>query len=304
MAEGSAKYNINVVNVGSGTTIIGDNQNITIAMGTSGHGQPSVTSVVKSHADEDGHHINRGYALIIHNMKNFRKLPSREGSEKDVGAIKRFCRKAGLTLDDLKENCTVSEIRTHCRKLASDNKLFSNYDGFVCFILSHGNRYGIYGVDEDIIKVKDIVSYFKENKDLLGKPKLFFIQACRSEGSSPGLPSARGKESDGVSTGHEIDSFVEDDGDYEKMLLPPESSDILLAHSTIDGEQSYRDIRTGSWFIQTLMKQFEDHAQTLHVLDILTKVNGDMSGNEFAGYRQMPIQVSTLRKSVYFKINT
>ena len=171
-------------------------------------------------------------------------------------------------------------------------------------------RYGIFGVDEDVIRVKEIVSYFQENKDLLGRPKLFFIQACRSEGflsPSPGLSSTRGrKESDGVLPGNEISSFVEDDGetDYAKILLPPESSDILLAHSTIDGQKSYRNTLEGSWFIQTLVKQFKDHAHTLHVLDILTKVNGDMSGKEFAGYRQMPIQVSTLTKPVYFKVAT
>ena len=91
-------------------------------------------------SDKDGHHIRNGYALIIHNKRNFRTLPSREGSEKDVDAIKRFCSKAGLTLDDLKEDCTVAEIHRRCKKLASDKNLFSNYDGFVCFILSHGNR--------------------------------------------------------------------------------------------------------------------------------------------------------------------
>ena len=126
------------------------------------------------------------------------------------------------------------------------------------------------------------MSYFKECESLLGKPKLFFIQACRSEGK-----------------------IADDSTEMEnkKRLLPPESSDILIAHSTIPGTQSYRDIRTGSWFIQALIKQFKAHAQTLHVMDIMTIVNEDISKQESEGKRQMPIQVSTLRKFVYFKIN-
>ena len=142
------------------------------------------------------------------------------------------------------------------------------------------NSTGICGVYDDIISVEEIFSYFKESVDLLGKPKLFFIQACRI-------------------------GELEDDGneiDHKQRLCPPDSSDILIAHSTIDGESSFRNIHNGSWFIQTLMKQFQTHAQSLHVMDIMTVVNEDMAGSEFEGYRQMSNQLSTLTKFVYFKM--
>ena len=131
----------------------------------------------------------------------------------------------------------------------------------------------------EIISVEEIVSYFKENNDLRGKPKLFFIQACRAD--------------------------VEDDNpwiDYEKTLCPPDSPDILVAYSTIDGELAHRHIRTGSWFIQTLLKQISTHAYNEHLMDIMILVNKKIAESELSGYRQMPQQVSTLTKFVYFKM--
>ena len=76
---------------------------------------------------------------MIHN-KYFQKLRYREGSEKDLNEIKVFCREAGLTID-LIENQKVTDIRDYCKKLTdADENKFRNYDGFVCFIISHGDR--------------------------------------------------------------------------------------------------------------------------------------------------------------------
>ena len=134
---------------------------------------------------------------------------------------------------------------------------------------------------DETISVEEIVSYFKESDDLSGKPKLFFIQACRAEG------------------GIEDDST---EGDHEKPLCPPDSSDILVAYSTIEGELSFRHIYEGSWFIQTLLKQIKMHAHNAHLMDIMIVVNKDMAESDLGGYRQMPQQVSTLTKFVYFKM--
>ena len=138
------------------------------------------------------------------------------------------------------------------------------------------NSYGICGVCEEVISIGEIVSYFEESNDLRGKPKLFFIDACRADNN----------------------------GDYEKHPFLPESPDILIEYSTIVGKESYRDIYRGSWFIQTLIKQLHTHGHNAHLVDIMIVVNKEIAESELQGRRQMPEQVSTLTKFVYFKMAT
>ena len=144
-------------------------------------------------------------------------------------------------------------------------------------------RSGICGAHEEIISVDEIVGYFKKSNDLRGKPKLFFIQACRVNVT----------EDDSTQIVHE-----------RPLRLPPESSDILVAHSTIEGKAAYRDIYEGSWFIQTLIKRFNAHANRRHLMDIMIAVNKDVANIEQESCRQMSQQVSTITKFVYFNMAT
>ena len=143
-------------------------------------------------------------------------------------------------------------------------------------------RSGICGTHKGIISVEDIVGYFEETNDLRGKPKLFFIQACRV-------------------------NVIEDDNtqiDHEKPICQPDSSNILIAHSTIEGKAAYRNIYEGSRFIQTLIKRFNAHANRRHLMDIMIAVNEDMAKIEQESCRQISQQISTIRKFVYFKMAT
>jgi len=59
----------------------------------------------------------------------------------------------------------------------------SAYDAFILVILSHGNKDGIYGIDgrKGFVLLEDITALFDGPKcrSLIGKPKMFFIQACQ-----------------------------------------------------------------------------------------------------------------------------
>lgn len=57
----------------------------------------------------------------------------------------------------------------------------SNYDAFVCCILTHGKLGVVYTSDGKAVEILSLVDYFSDRQcpSLKGKPKLFFIQACQ-----------------------------------------------------------------------------------------------------------------------------
>ena len=57
----------------------------------------------------------------------------------------------------------------------------SPYSCFVCCISSHGTREGIVGTDDEVVNIRDLTSPLCASKceSLAGKPKLFFVDACR-----------------------------------------------------------------------------------------------------------------------------
>ena len=65
----------------------------------------------------------------------------------------------------------------------------SNMDCFVCFILSHGEKGKIKGVDNELVNIKDLLSCFSGSNcpSLAGNPKLFFISLyCLTPSVFPG----------------------------------------------------------------------------------------------------------------------
>lgn len=162
---------------------------------------------------------------------------------------------------------------------------------FVCILLSHGEDGTIFGTD-DFIPLKNLTTLFRGDKcrTLVGKPKLFFIQACR------------GTELDG---GIEADSGGDSSDDQQRI---PVEADFLYAYSTVPGYYSWRNTMNGSWFIQSLCEMLKQYGDTLEIMNLLTRVNRkvayefESSSNipNFDGKKQIPCIVSMLTKELYF----
>jgi len=73
------------------------------------------------------------------------------------------------TFQDIKRVCFAERTQN------SDSKVF------VLCILSHGERESVYGSDGVLVKVEELETAFdgKHCKQLIGRPKLFLIQACQ-----------------------------------------------------------------------------------------------------------------------------
>jgi hypothetical protein len=54
--------------------------------------------------------------------------------------------------------------------------------------MTHGDDGVIYGIDKSI-ELDQLIQPFKQNRTLAGKPKLFFIQACRGSKFIEGIDS-------------------------------------------------------------------------------------------------------------------
>lgn len=117
--------------------------------------------------------------------------------------------------------------------------------------MTHGKRDGkIYSSDGELY-VNEIWEYFiRDNcKTLIGKPKLFFIQACRGSLVDPGIlfkvvPQALRKK---ILMHDMVDSknLLE-----EENFVIPSLADLLVMYSTSEGYYSFRNPKDGSWFIQ------------------------------------------------------
>lgn len=64
----------------------------------------------------------------------------------------------------------------------------TEYDSFVCCVLSHGAQGHIYGTDGRLVSITDMTGPFKSVvcPSLAGKPKMFFIQACQGREKQEG----------------------------------------------------------------------------------------------------------------------
>ena len=212
-----------------------------------------------------------------------RRDVERCGSEMDVKNMSEFFENAGLNPIKECQNQEASQMKTELKN--ASEKDFSKYDCFICVILSHGSREGILGTDNKAIQVDYITSLFRgsECPTLEGKPKLFFIQACR---------------------GGDQDLATESDSEPVPFSYPtlPADSDFLICYASSPGLQSYREPE-GSWFITAVSEVFKQYADREHVMDMMLRVNKNVADNySNQGHKQMPSEVCMLTKKVYFNV--
>lgn len=143
---------------------------------------------------------------------------------------------------EIQHDCTSKEMLSVLQELGRrDHK---QMDCVVCCILSHGQERGVYGVDSDTVKIKQLMEPLNglNCPTLAGKPKLFFIQACQGTNEQKAVYV----ETDGPAC-----DFVYSDAITAKDSIPSDA-DFLLAMATVPSFISFRDKKNGTWFIHSL----------------------------------------------------
>ncbi|KAM4808254.1 caspase-3 [Rhinophrynus dorsalis] len=229
-----------------------------------------------------------GLCLIINN-KNFHpstNMGTRNGTDLDARRLQETFRSLGYKVE-IHNDRKCADIFGVLKKASDEDH--SKRNSFVCAILSHGEDGLIYGTDGSI-PIKNLTNLFRGDrcKTLVGKPKIFFIQACRGTELDSGVEMDSGSESD------------------ETQRIPVEA-DFLYAYSTVPGYYSWRNTLNGSWFIQSLCEMLKLYSSHLELIQILTCVNhmvalefeSSSTSLQFNAKKQIPCVVSMLTKALY-----
>ncbi|KAJ9575402.1 hypothetical protein L9F63_025647, partial [Diploptera punctata] len=188
-------------------------------------------------------HSRRGIAIIF-NHKKFSMMASRSGTDKDCVNLSVQLQNLGFEVrsyDDL----TFGELSQVLSTTSKEDH--SNADCLMVVVMSHGDPGYLHSRDRRY-QTEELWLRFVGNKcpTLAGKPKLFFIQACRGTKVDSGVRVE-------VDSGKSLD---ETDG-YTVSYTIPQHADLLIAYSTMEGHYSWRNPRQGSWFIQALCEELE-----------------------------------------------
>lgn len=214
-------------------------------------------------------------------------MNQRNGTDVDAGNAMKVFAKLGYKVKVYNDQ-TVDQIKQVLTSVSQDDHSCSA--SFVCVLLSHGDDGVFFGTDASV-ELRSLTSLFRGDRclSLVGKPKLFFIQACR------------GTDLDG---GIETDSLP--NGSPTARI--PVEADFLYAYSTAPGYYSWRNTQTGSWFMQSLCEMISKYGKELEILHIMTRVNHKVAvefesisnSPGFDAKKQIPCVVSMLTKEMYF----
>ena len=232
----------------------------------------------------------RGICVIINNEK-FNALQPRFGAAVDVHNLENLFHYLSFDTQS-HENKTHVEMRQILNNVADMNH--DKYDCLMVAILTHGD-YGdvLYGIS-GVITIQEVIQTFSSKRcpTLIGKPKIFIIQACRGRRNNQAV---------------ELDDTNSDEYDMTDSgpTVHPNISDYLVAFSTIPGHLSFRNNKIGSIFIDRLVKIFRQHAADEDIITMLERVTDEVSkyqpqGSMYQDSRQSPELRSSLRGKLFF----
>ncbi|KAF7660431.1 hypothetical protein LDENG_00281990 [Lucifuga dentata] len=243
----------------------------------------------------------RGLALIFNQEHFYWRLGmnNRNGTNADRYNLEKRFKDLDFEVRAY-DNYRQVEILDKISEAAEDNH--SDADCFVCIFLSHGENDHVYSYDGKI-NIQDITALFKGEKckSLVGKPKIFILQACRGD-----------KHDDPVTPSDDVDSEVKTNEvvvDAGAVYTLPAGADFIMCYSVAEGYYSHRETLNGSWYIQDLCELLQKYGDSLEFTELLTLVNrkvsmrsvGYSNDKSSIGKKQVPCFASMLTKKLYFR---
>ncbi|XP_053357973.1 caspase-6-like [Clarias gariepinus] len=245
-------------------------------------------------------HKRRGLALIFNQETFYWQLMfnPRNGTRADKENLKTRFEQLGFEVkvfNDLKQE----EVLEIIKEAANANH--ADADCFVCIFLSHGEAGHVYAYN-DKIDILEMTSLFRGDKchSLVGKPKIFILQACRGD-----------KHDEPVTPMDMVDSRIENEVVVDAGVVQtlPAGADFIMCYSVAEGFYSHRETVNGSWYIQDLCMLLKEYGSSLEFTELLTLVNRKVSHRSVGvskdpssiGKKQVPCFASMLTKKLYFR---
>ena len=225
-----------------------------------------------------------GIAVIINNI-NFRSKGQRGGTMIDEENLSETFRFLGYNVE-IHRDCYKRHTESIFQDIAERDEV-EHHDSFVCCILSHGRDGKIISVDDKTVELTSLTEELKDCDRLRGKPKMFFIQACR---------------------GGARDGRV-DEGEIEAIEVPSEA-DFFFGYATTAGYVAWchgQDVH-GSYYITVLCQTFCKYAKKTNLTAMHIIINHNVSERTIQAkeegklikYREIPEFQNRLRALVYF----
>ncbi|KAM3937476.1 caspase-6 isoform 2-T2 [Leptodactylus fuscus] len=244
----------------------------------------------------------RGVALIFNHDWFFWQLtlPERRGTNTDRDNLHRRLTDLGFEVKSYNNLKAVDILETIHKVATSDH---SDADCFLCVFLSHGEDNHVYAYDAKL-EIRQLTALFKGDKcpSLVGKPKIFIIQACRgAQHDEPVLATDCTDSKDPETNTVEVDAA--------SVYTLPAGADFIMCYSVAEGYYSHRETINGSWYIQDLCAALKQYGQSLEFTELLTLVNRKVSlrsvenclDRNAIGKKQVPCFASMLTKKLYLK---
>ncbi|KAL0894468.1 hypothetical protein ABMA27_013064 [Loxostege sticticalis] len=177
-------------------------------------------------------------------------------TEEDVKALYDLFDGLGFKVKEY-PNLEFDAIKNVARSICKEDHNSTSCVAVV--ILTHGGAGGeLYARDKPYY-LSEIIEIFQHD-NLMNKPKLFFIQACRGNNVDAGKMT------------------YYDGPTAERRLHVPTHVDFLISRSTVENYLSWREY-WGSWYVRELCKVFKEFNEQMDILQMLTLVTKNVAYN-------------------------
>jgi len=251
--------------------------------------------VSKDGREYDMGHSRRGKAVIFCHQ-TFDNDPDlfRKGADVDLENVKNTLIKLGFDVE-AHENKVITEIDEILEKVR--NEKHEDADCLLVMVMTHGENGSLMDSNYRPYDPYDrLWSIFESHRcpSLVGKPKIFFLQACQGELRQRGV--SKGSNS----------RFYKRNSSPQKFssYRLPSQADYVVMSSTIADHVSFRNkLGKGSYFVHHLCTVLNQCWDSQDLVSMLTEVSRCVATGNYGKNKeekQIPCMTSLLTKKVYF----